>query len=88
MRAVSAASGVANIAGGNLDRPDLPCFLIDPEMDLAPHAALRGTMFAAMPFAFSLDPDAGAIHEQVQRPLRTATGNGDSQGLPAAGRGC
>jgi len=44
-------------------------------------------MFAAMPFAFSLGLEAGAVHEQVRRPLGTATGNDDIQGLLPPGKG-
>ena len=43
--------GVAHIAGGDLDRPDFQCLLVDPEMDLAADAALGAAMLARVPLA-------------------------------------
>jgi hypothetical protein len=60
---------VADIAAGDLDRPDLQCFLVDPEMDLAPDAAFCTTMLAHIPLAFPLDLDACAVDQEVQRTL-------------------
>ena len=79
---------VAYVAGGELDGPDLQGFLIDPDMDLAPDTALRATVLAGVPLPFALDLDAGAIDQEVQRPLRPAIGDIDLQRLlPAAQRG-
>ena len=48
---------VADVAAGDLDCPNLQCFLIDPEMDLAPDATLGTAMLAGVPitFTFTLD---------------------------------
>ncbi len=84
---------VADIAGGDLDRPHLQCFLVYADVDLAPDPALGAAMFAAVPCCalsrphrghgrsapFALDLDAGAVHEQVQRTLGTAIRDGDVQ---------
>ena len=54
---------VAYVAAGDLDRPNLPCFLIDPKMDLSPDASLGTAMLARVPLAFclDLDPLAGSL---------------------------
>jgi hypothetical protein len=41
---------VADIAAGDLDRPNLQCFLVDPEMNLAPNPSLGAAMLACVPF--------------------------------------
>jgi hypothetical protein len=41
--------------------------LVDTDVDLAPDASLVAAMLAGIPFAFTLDLDAGAIDQQVQR---------------------
>lgn len=40
-------------------------------------------MFAGVPLAFTFGLDAGAVDQQVQRPLRAAVGNGQGHGLLA-----
>lgn len=60
--------GVADITGGDLDGPDLQCFLIDPELDLAPDPPFLAAMLACAPLPFTVDLDAGAGGGQVQRP--------------------
>lgn len=75
--------GVANVAGGELSGPDLQCFLIDSDVDLAPDAPFGATMLAGVPLAFTLDLDPGAVDQQVQRAVRTAVGNVHLQGLLA-----
>jgi hypothetical protein len=72
------------VAPGDLDGPDLQCFLVDPEMDLAPDAPFGTAMLAGVPLAFALDLDPGAVDQQVQRPLGAAIGDVDGQGLLAA----
>jgi len=58
---------VAHVAGGELGRTDFQCFLVNSDVDLAPHAPFRATMFACIPLPFALDLDAGAVDQQVQR---------------------
>ena len=62
--------GVTDVARGDLDGPDLQCFLVYPEVDLAPDASPGAAMLAGVPFAFALDLDPGAVDQQVQRTLR------------------
>jgi hypothetical protein len=58
--------GIADVAVGELCRPDLQCFLVDPDVDLAPDAAFGAAMLACSadcllirltPLAFTRDPD-------------------------------
>ena len=66
------------MAPGDLDSADLQCFLVYPEMDLAPDAPFGTAMLAGVPFAFALDLDPGDIDQQVQRALVAAVGDGQS----------
>ena len=78
---------IANVAPGDLNRPDLQRFLINPEVDLAPDATFPATMLAGVPFSFALDLDAGAVDQQVQRPLGAAIRDIDGRrrlALPSA----
>jgi hypothetical protein len=90
---------VAYVAAGDLDGPDLQCLLVDPEMDLAPDAALGTAMLAGVPLAFSLHLDpprrfartGGAyrldVDQEMQRTLRPPMRNVHGKGLLAtAGR--
>ena len=77
---------VTDMAPGDLDSPDLQCFLVDPEVDLAQDTPFGAAMLAGVPFAFALDLDARAVDEQVQRALRTTVGDVDGQGLLTAGQ--
>ena len=61
---------ITDIACGDLDGPDLQCFLVDPEVNLAPDPSFCTAMLAGMPLAFTLHLDASAVDEQVQRALR------------------
>ena len=78
---------VADIAGGELSRPDFQCLLFDPDVDLAPYTALRAAMLAGVPFTFAFDLDPRAVDQQVQRALRAAIGDVDLQGLLAPAEG-
>jgi hypothetical protein len=60
---------ITDVVPGDLDSANLQCFLIDPEMDLAPDSPLGAAMLAGVPFAFVLDLDASAVDQQVQPPL-------------------
>lgn len=60
---------VTDVAPDDLDSADLQCFLINPEMALAPDPPLGAAMLAGVPFAFAPDLDASAVGQQVQRPL-------------------
>jgi hypothetical protein len=48
--------------------------------DLAQKTALRAAVLAGVPLPFALDLDAGAVDQQVQRPLRAGIGDVDLQG--------
>jgi hypothetical protein len=67
---------VTDGAAGDLDRPDLQCFL-DAEMNLAPDPPLGAAMLARVLLAFSLDLDPGAVAQEA--PVR------DVHGQPSAG---
>jgi hypothetical protein len=43
------------VAPGDLNSPNLQCFLIDAKVDFAPDPPLRATMLAGVPFAFALN---------------------------------
>jgi hypothetical protein len=49
--------------------------LINADVDLATDAPFGAAVLARVPFAFTLDLDAGAIDKQVQRALRAAIRN-------------
>ena len=72
---------VADVTPGDLDGPDLQRLFVDTDVDLAPQTAFRATMLAGVPLAFAFRLDAGAVDQQVQRPLRAAVGDGHGQGL-------
>lgn len=61
---------VADIAAGDLDRPNLQCFFVDPEIDLAPDAAFSTAMLARILLAFALDLDPGTVDQEMQQALR------------------
>jgi len=58
---------VPDSAARDLDCPSLQCFLINPDMYLAPETAFRAAMLAGVPLAFALGLDAGDVHKKVQR---------------------
>ena len=74
------------MAPGDLDSPDLQCFLVDPKVELAPDPPLGATMLASVPLAFALDLDPGAVDQQVERALRPTVGDVDGQGLLTPGQ--
>jgi hypothetical protein len=59
---------ITDIARGELGGADLQCLLVDPDVDLAPDAALRAAVLAGVPLPFALDLDARAVDQQVQGP--------------------
>ena len=61
---------ITDVAPGDLDGADLEGFLVNPKMDLAPDPPLGPTMLARVPLAFTLDLDAGAVDQEVQRAVR------------------
>ena len=69
-----------------LNGSDLQRLLVDPEVDFAPDPPFGTAMLARIPLAFTLDLDAGAVDQQVQRPLRAAIRDVHGQGLLAAGQ--
>lgn len=75
---------IADIAASELDRPDFQCFLIDPEVNLAPDAAFGAAMLAGIPLTFTLNLDPGAVDQEVQRPLRSSIRDVYGEGLLAA----
>ena len=52
---------VTDVAGGELGGADFQCFLIDPDVDLAPDAPFGTAMLAGVPLAFPFDLDPGAV---------------------------
>ena len=75
---------VAFPAGGELNRADVGCGGVHGQMDLAPSASSLDTMLAGLPLAVAEELDAGAIHQQVQRPVGTAIRDLHLQGLLSA----
>lgn len=74
---------VADVAAGKLRRPDFQRLLVDLDVHLPPDAPFGTAMLAGVPLAFTLDLDAGAVDQQVQRAVRTTIGDVDLQGLLA-----
>lgn len=72
---------ISDAAARDLNRPYLQCFLIDPDVDLAPEAAFGAAMLSGVPLTFALGLDAGAVYQKVQRPRRTPEWNGNRQRL-------
>ena len=72
---------VTDIVPGDLDGPDLLRLFVDPDVDFAPQTAFRAAVLAGVPLAFTLCLDAGAVAQQVQRPLRALIRRGHGQGL-------
>lgn len=68
---------IADLAGGELGRPDSQCVLVNADGDLAPGPAFGAAVPAGVPLAFALALDPGAVDQQVQRVVRTAVGDID-----------
>jgi hypothetical protein len=66
---------VPGIAPRDLDWSDFQCFLINADVSLTPYAPFWPAMLAWVPFAFTLNLDAGAVDQQVQRARRAAIRN-------------
>lgn len=58
---------IAHAAGDKLGCPDLKCFLVKSDADVAPDAPFRAAVPAGVPIAFALDLDPSAVDRQVQR---------------------
>ena len=58
---------IAHITGGEFGGPDLPCFLVNTDMDLAPDTALRAAMLAGAPFTFTFELVPRAVDQKMQR---------------------
>ena len=43
---------ITDVVGRDLDGPNFQCFLVDPDMYLAPDASFGAAMLARIPFAF------------------------------------
>ncbi len=56
-------------------------------MYLAPDAPLHAAVLSGVPLPFAVNFDAGAVDQQVQRPLRATVWNVDLQGLLATAEG-
>jgi len=52
--------------GRDLDCPDIQGLRIDPDMNLAPLAAIGSAVLPCFPFAFAHHLDSGAVDQQVQ----------------------
>jgi len=70
----------------DLDSADLQCFLVNPEVDLAPDTPFGATVFTSVPLAFALDLDPGTINQKVQRPLGPAIWDVHGECLLATGQ--
>ncbi len=66
---------ITNAATGDLDGPNFERLLVDADVDLAPETALRATMFAGVPLAFTFGLDASAVDQEVQRALGATVSN-------------
>ena len=66
---------ISGVAARDLDCSDFQRSLINADVDLAPDAPFGAAVLAGIPFAFTLDLDAGAIDQQVQRALRATIWN-------------
>jgi hypothetical protein len=78
---------VTYVAGGELGSPDFQCFLVDPDVDLAPDPTFGPAVLSRVPLTFALDLDAGAVDQEMERPRRAAIGDVDLQGLLATAEG-
>lgn len=78
---------IAFPARGELDRADVGGGRIHRQMHLAPLASSLHTMIPGLPLAIAEELDAGAVHQQVQRPASTAIGDLHLQGLLPAAQG-
>ena len=77
--------GAVALAAGGVDGADARRGRVHRQMHEAPPAAALRPMLASLPFAVAEELDAGAVHEPVERPVRTAVGDLHGQGpLPAA----
>lgn len=66
-------------------RPDVRRGGVHGQMNLAPLAPTLNTVLAGLPFAVAEELDAGAVHQQVQRPFGAAIWDLDGQHfLPSA----
>ena len=72
---------ITDVAGGDLDRPNLQCFFIDPYVYFALDPLLLATMLARVPLAFALCLDPRTVNQRVQRASPTVIGDGDAQRL-------
>jgi hypothetical protein len=58
---------ITDVAGGDLDRPNLQRFLIDPYVYLAQDTPLGAAVPTGIPLAFAPCLDARAVNQKVQR---------------------
>lgn len=73
--------------GGHFNRPDFQRLRIDPQVHLAPLAAVLRAMFFRFPLAFAQHLDTGTANQQVQPRLGRTTRNDNLQMLlPPADR--
>jgi hypothetical protein len=63
---------VLQIACRAVDSTKLHCFLVDPEVELAPDTAFRAGLRGRMPRALALNLDAGASYQKVRLLLMAA----------------
>ena len=79
--------GVAHVACGEPGSPNLQRLLIDSDVDLAPDPTFGAAMLARVPLPLTLDLDANAVDQQVQRTVRSTMGNVHFQVLLATRQG-
>ena len=78
---------ITDVAGGDLDRPNLQCFFIDPYVYLTPDTPLGATVLKGIPLAFALCLDPRADNQKVRRASPTTIRQVYVQRLPTATRG-
>lgn len=79
---------ITNVAAGDLEGPHLQRFLVDPDVYLAPDAPLGAAVLAGVPLALTLGLDAGAVDQQVQRPVTAAIRGCSHSASAGVGTGC
>ncbi len=72
---------VAIATGGKFQGGDIRSDCVHSKVDFAPLVPPLNTMLADLPLAIAEELDAGAVHEQVQRPIGTSVGNLNGQYL-------
>lgn len=76
--------GIAHAVAGDLNRSNFQRLGINPQMHLAPLAAVVGTVLLGFPFAFAQHLDPSAIDQQMERVISASIGDRHLQMLLAS----